>query len=59
MKSDSGFGSGFSQMFDSGSGVSEISDLLLCFSYFASLSKGIKFGIYFFHVCCVNENFFS
>jgi len=33
---------------------SEISDLLLFVSYSASLSKGIKFGDYFFDVCCVN-----
>jgi len=29
----------------------EISDLLLFVSYFASQSKGIKFGDYFFDVC--------
>jgi len=33
---------------------SEISDLLLFVSYFASQSKGMKFGDYFFDVCCVN-----
>ena len=33
---------------------SEISDLLLFVSYFASQSKGIRFGDYFFDVCCVN-----
>jgi len=33
---------------------SEISELLLFFSYFASESKGMKFGNYFFDVCCVN-----
>ena len=33
---------------------SEISGLLLFVSYFASQSKGIKFGKYFFDVCCVN-----
>jgi len=33
---------------------SEISDLLLFVSYSASLSKRIKFGDYFFDVCCVN-----
>jgi len=33
---------------------SKISDLLLLFSYFASESKGIKFGNYFFDTCCVN-----
>jgi len=33
---------------------SEISDLLLFVSYFASQSKGIKFGDYFFDVCCAN-----
>jgi len=31
----------------------EISDLLLFVSYFASQSKGIKFGNYFFDVHCV------
>ena len=36
---------------------SEISNLLLFVSYFASQSKGIKFGKYFFDVCCVNLNF--
>jgi len=35
----------------------EISDLLFVVSYFASLSEGIKFGDYFFDVCCVNYNF--
>ena len=33
---------------------SEISDLLLFVSYFASQSKGIEFGNYFLDVCCVN-----
>jgi len=33
---------------------SEISDILLLVSYFASGSKGIKLGNYFFDVCCVN-----
>jgi len=33
---------------------SEISDLFLFVSYFASQSKGIKFGDYFFDVCYVN-----
>jgi len=33
---------------------SEIFDLLLFVSYFASQSKGIKFGNYYFDVCCVN-----
>jgi len=39
---------------------SEISDFckiyeqLLFVSYFASQSKGMKFDIYFFDVCCVN-----
>jgi len=33
---------------------SEISDLLMFFSYFASQSKVIKFGDGFFDVCCVN-----
>jgi len=32
----------------------EITDLLCFFSYFSSQSKGIKFGDYFFDVCCVN-----
>jgi len=36
------------------SDLSEISDLLLFVSYFASQSKGIKLGDYFFDVCCVN-----
>jgi len=36
---------------------SEISDLLLFVSYFASQSKGMKFGYYFFDVYCVNQNF--
>jgi len=36
------------------SDLCEISDLLLFVSYSASLSKGIKFGDYFFDVCCVN-----
>jgi len=35
-------------------GSSEISDLLLFISYFASQNKGIKFGNYFFDMCCVN-----
>jgi len=33
---------------------SEISDLYLFVSYFASQNKEIKFGNYFFDVCCVN-----
>jgi len=33
----------------------EISDLLLIVSYFAFQSKGMKFGDYFFDVCCVNS----
>ena len=33
---------------------SEISDLFLFCSYFASLNKEIKSGIYIFDVCCVN-----
>jgi len=33
---------------------SEISDLLLFVSYFASKNKKIKFGNYFFDMCCVN-----
>ena len=32
----------------------KISDLLLFVSNFASQSKGIKFGVCFFDVCCVN-----
>jgi len=32
----------------------EISDLLLFVSYFASQSKGMKYGVYFFDVCWVN-----
>jgi len=35
------------------SDLCEISDLLFFVSYFASQSKGIKFGNYFFDVCCV------
>jgi len=35
------------------SDLCEISDLLLFVSYFASQSKGIKFGDYLFEVCCV------
>jgi len=35
---------------------SEISDLLLFVSYFASQNKGTKFGDYFFDVCCVDQN---
>jgi len=38
------------------SDLCEISDLLLFFSYFASQSKGIKLGDYFFYLCCANEN---
>jgi len=33
---------------------SEISDLLLFFSYFSSQNKELKSGNYFFDVCCVN-----
>jgi len=33
---------------------SEISDLLLFFSYFASQNKEITSGNYFFDVCCEN-----
>jgi len=36
---------------------SEISDLLLFVSYFASQSKGIKFSDYLLYVCCVNQTF--
>jgi len=36
--------------------LSEISDLLLFFSYFASQNKEITFGNSFFDLCCVNEN---
>ena len=39
------------------SDLCEISDLLFFVSYFASLSKGIKFGDYLFDVCFVNWNF--
>jgi len=35
---------------------SEISDLLLPFSYFASQNKKIKSDNYFFYVCYVNQN---
>jgi len=35
---------------------SEISDLLLFVSYFASQNMKIKFENYFFDVCCVNED---
>jgi len=33
---------------------SEISDMLWFVSYFASQSEGIKFGDYFFDMCCAN-----
>jgi len=33
---------------------SEISDMLLFLSYSTSQNKEIKFGNYFFGVCCVN-----
>jgi len=33
---------------------SEMSDLLYFVSYFATQSKGMKFGDNFFDVCCVN-----
>jgi len=33
---------------------SDISDLLLFVSYFASQNKEIKFGSYFFDVCCAH-----
>jgi len=36
------------------SDLCEISDLFLFVSYFASWSKGIMFGVYFFDVCYVN-----
>jgi len=36
------------------SDLSGISGLLLFVSYFASQSKGITFGNYFFDVCCAN-----
>jgi len=39
------------------SDLCEISDLLFFVSYFASQSKGIKFGDCFFDVCCVNLTF--
>jgi len=35
------------------SDLCEIFDLLLFFSNFASLRKGLKFGGYFSDVCCV------
>jgi len=35
------------------SDLCEISDLLLFVSYFASQSRGKKFGDYFFDACCV------
>jgi len=37
------------------SDLCEISDWLLFVSYFASQSKGIKFGDYFFDVYCWNK----
>ena len=37
------------------SDLCEISDLLLFVSYFASQNKEMKFGVYFFDVCCVGE----
>jgi len=37
-----------------GARSSEISDVLLFFSYFTSQIKGIKFGDDIFDVCCVN-----
>jgi len=36
------------------SDLCEISDLLLFVKYFASQTKGIKIGVYFFGVCGVN-----
>jgi len=39
------------------SDLCEISDLFLFVSYFASQNKEIKFGNYFFDVCCANQNF--
>jgi len=36
------------------SDLCEISDLLLFVSYFAGQNKRIKFGNYFFDVCCAN-----
>jgi len=39
-----------SEFFD----LCEISDLLLFVSYLPSQSEGVKFGHYFFDVCCVN-----
>jgi len=38
------------------SDLCEISDLILFVSHFASQNKGIKFGNYFFDVCCANWN---
>jgi len=43
-------------IFTTGPVSSEISDLLLFVSYFTSQSEGIKFGDYFFDVCCVSQN---
>ena len=37
----------------------KISDLLFFVSYFTSQNKGIKFGYYFFDVCCVNLKLFG
>jgi len=39
------------------SDLREISNPLSFVSYFASQSKGIKFGDYVFDVCCVNLTF--
>jgi len=39
------------------SDLCEISDLLLLVSYFASQSKGVKFGDYFLDVCGAKEKF--
>ena len=41
------------------SDLCEIPDLLLFVSYFASESKGIEFGNYFFDMCCLGQKTFS
>jgi len=41
-------------MSNENSDLREISDPLLLVSYFASQSKEIKFGVYFFYAYCVN-----
>ena len=39
------------------SDLCENSDLLFFISYFASQTKGIKFGDYFFDVCCRDDHY--